>query len=163
MLKTWPRPIFEKNSVPAGNAGNLPESAVFADFVRTFSLYFVVFSHKSFINNNKKTVGTFRLENGISWISRAALYIFSWNFAHWCKIAMSKMWPIPIFRKIYFSGRKCQKYAGKTGFLAISWDFIISFFWFFAQRCVLIMPKIWLSSIVEKIFFRPKIPEICWK
>ena len=42
MLKTWPSPIFEKNSFPAENAGNMPEIAVFADFVRTFSLYFVI-------------------------------------------------------------------------------------------------------------------------
>ena len=30
----------------------------------------------------------------------------------------------------------------------------------FAQRCVLAMPKTWPSSIFEKFFFRPKIPEI---
>ena len=29
--------IFDKNSYPAENAGNLPEIAVFADFHRTFS------------------------------------------------------------------------------------------------------------------------------
>ena len=38
----------------------------------------------------------------------------------------------PDFRK-----KKCRKYAGKTGFLSFSRDFIISFFWFFAQRCIL--------------------------
>ena len=59
----------------------------------------------------------------------------------------------PDFRKTYFSGRKCRKYAGKTGFLAFSRDFIISFDWIFAQRCVLIMPKIWSSLIFEKHFF----------
>jgi len=52
MPKRWPSPIFEKNSVPAENAGNMPEIAVFADFHWTFSLYFVVFSHKNIINNN---------------------------------------------------------------------------------------------------------------
>ena len=52
MLKTWPSPIFEKNSFPNENAGNMPEITVFADFHRTISLYFVVFSHKNIINNN---------------------------------------------------------------------------------------------------------------
>ena len=69
----------------------------------------------------------------------------------------------PDFRKKFFSGRKCRKYAGKTGFLAFSRDFIISFFWFFAQRCVLGMLKTWPSSIFEKNFFRPKMLEICRK
>ena len=59
----------------------------------------------------------------------------------------------PDFRKTYFSGRKCRKYAGKTGFLAISRDFIISFFQFFAQRCVLAMLITWPSPIFEKNFF----------
>ena len=66
---------------------------------------------------------------------------------------MFKMWRSPIFEKKFISGRKCRKYAGKTGFLAFSRDFIISFFWFFAQRCVLIMPKMWPSPIFEKKFF----------
>ena len=33
----WPSPIFEKNFFPTENAGNMPEIAIFADFVRTFS------------------------------------------------------------------------------------------------------------------------------
>ena len=52
------------------------------------------------------------------------------------------------FRKKFISGRKCRKYAGKTGFWAFSRDFIISFFWFFAQRCVLIIKH---CSSVNKI------------
>ena len=32
------------------------------------------------------------------------------------------------FRKKFISGRKCRKYAGKTGFWLFSRDFIISFF-----------------------------------
>ena len=51
MLKTWPSPIFEKIFFPAENAGNMLEIGVFADFVRTFSLHFVIFS-LNFINNN---------------------------------------------------------------------------------------------------------------
>ena len=49
MLKTWPSPIFVKKFFPALNAANMPEIAVFADFYRTFSFYFVVFSQKNII------------------------------------------------------------------------------------------------------------------
>ena len=52
MLKTWLSPIFKKFFFPVENAGNMPEIAVFANFVRTFSLYFVVFSLKNIIDNN---------------------------------------------------------------------------------------------------------------
>ena len=65
---------------------------------------------------------------------------------------MSKMWRSPIFEKKFF-GWKWPKYAGKTGFLAFSRDFIISFIWFFAQRCVLTMLKTWPSPSFEKNFF----------
>ena len=43
---------FRENFFPAENAGNMPEIAVFADFVQTFPLYFVVFSLKNVSNNN---------------------------------------------------------------------------------------------------------------
>ena len=43
---------FWENFFPAENAGKMPEIAVFANFVRTFSLYFVVFSLKNITNNN---------------------------------------------------------------------------------------------------------------
>ena len=117
MLKTWPSPIFEKNFFPAENTGNMPEIAVFADFHQTFSLNFVVFSHKNIIDNNGsiviktdfwswnflKIAGTanFRQKNGISWISRAALYTFSWNFAHWSKMTIPKIWGRPIFERLF--------------------------------------------------------------
>ena len=52
MAKIWPSPIYYKNFFPAENARNIPEIAVFADFVRTFSLNFVVFSLKNITNNN---------------------------------------------------------------------------------------------------------------
>jgi len=55
----------------------------------------------------------------------------------------------PDFRIKIFPG----EYAGKTVFLAFSRDFIISFFCFFAQICVLTMPKTWQIQIFEKIFF----------
>ena len=47
MLKTWPSPIFEKNFFSAGNAENMPEIAVFADFYRTFSLISLFFHTKT--------------------------------------------------------------------------------------------------------------------
>ena len=40
----------------------------------------------------------------------------------------------PDFGKKILSGRKCRKYAGKTGFLAFSRDFIISFFLIFCSK-----------------------------
>ena len=43
---------FCKKNFPAENAGNMSEIAVLTDFHRTFSLYFVVFSHKNIININ---------------------------------------------------------------------------------------------------------------
>ena len=67
--------------------------------------------------------------------SSCTLY-FSWNFAHWFEMIMPKKW------------QKCRKYAGKAGFWAFSRDFIISFFSFFAQRCVIGMPKTWRSHVI---------------
>ena len=68
----------------------------------------------------------------------------------------------PNFRKKYFSGRKCRKYAGKPVF----WLFleILSFFSrFFAQRCVLtICSKYDRVRFLRKNFFRPIMPEI-WR
>ena len=52
MPTTWLRPIYKKIVFPTENAGNMPKIAVFADFRWTFSLYFVVFSHKNIIDNN---------------------------------------------------------------------------------------------------------------
>ena len=40
---------FYKKFFPAENTGNMPEIAVFADFVRTFPLYFVVFHLKTLL------------------------------------------------------------------------------------------------------------------
>ena len=85
--------------------------------------------------------------------SRDWLISFFWFLAQRCIMAMPKNMTEPDFRKKIISGRKCRKYAEKTGFLAFSRDFIICFYWFFAQRRVLAMPKIWLSPIPEKNFF----------
>ena len=50
MLKIWPSPIFEKHFFPAENAGNMLKIAVSADFLWTFSTYFVVLFHtKTFV------------------------------------------------------------------------------------------------------------------
>ena len=83
-----------------------------------------------------------RRKNRFSWISRAVLYIFSWNFGHWCKMAIPKMWQSPIYNKHTFPAENAGNMP-ENRFLAFSQDFIISFFCFFAQRCVLAMPKIW--------------------
>ena len=133
----WPSPIFEKHIFPAENAGNMPEIADFADFYWTFSLYFVVFSHKIIINNNihhqewfnwfwspnfLKIVGTadFHRKNGISWISQAALFIFSWNFAHLCKMAIPKIRGRPIFKKHFFLAEN----AGNMPEKPVLWHFL---------------------------------------
>ena len=61
--------------------------------------------------NFLKITGTadFRRKNGISWISRAVLYICSWNLS-WNTVAK---WWCP---KCDFSGQKCRKYAWKPVF-----------------------------------------------
>ena len=72
----------------------------------------------------------------------------------------SKSGTEPDFPNKFSSGWRYRKYAGKTGFWAFSRDFIISFFSFFAQRCVLGMPKTWRSHV---IFFPLKMLELCRK
>ena len=49
MLKTWPSPISEKNSVPVENAGNMPEIVVFANFHLTFSNISLFFLRKTLL------------------------------------------------------------------------------------------------------------------
>ena len=51
-----------------------------------------------------KIAGTadFRRKSGISWISRAVLHIFSWNFPHWYKTPIPKIWQSPIFNQCTF-------------------------------------------------------------
>ena len=71
-------------------------------------------------------------------------------------MAIPKMWRSRIFEKHFSPAEN----AGKTGFLAFFQDFIISFFWFFAQRRVLAMAKTWSSPIFEKKFFSGR---KCWK
>ena len=65
-------------------------------------------------------------ENGISWISRVVVDIFSWNFVHWCKMTIPKMWQSPIFEKYIFQP-KIPEICRKTVFLAFFRDSIISF------------------------------------
>ena len=49
------------------------------------------------------------------------------------------------FSKNNFSGWKCRKCSGKTGFLAFSRDFLISFFWYIEQKSY--------GPAIEKDFF----------
>ena len=63
-------------------------------------------------------------------------------------------------RKKFFSGRKCRKYAGKTGFLAFSRDFIISFFLIFCTKMrINNAQNMTESNFWEKFFSGRK----CWK
>ena len=41
----------------------------------------------------------------------------------------------------------------RSSVTSFSRDWLISFFWFLAQRCKMIMPKMWRSPIFEKKFF----------
>ena len=74
------------------------------------------------IRNFLKIAGTadFRRKNGISWISRAVLNIFSWNLAHWCKMGTSKMWSSSIFKKHIFPAENVGNMPEKT----VIWHFL---------------------------------------
>ena len=138
-LKTIFRKFFI--SFPVCRTGNVSEIAVFADFVWVFSSYFVVFSHKNITNNNthhqaffncqknwflklelskNRWNSQFSRENCISWISRSVLDIFSWNFVHWRKMIMPKMWRSRIFEKKCFPVTR----AGNVPKKAVFWDFL---------------------------------------
>ena len=113
----------------------------FCRFLSDFFLDLVVFSHKNIIFNNAnhqawfncqqnwfcsrnslKVAGTadFRRKSGISWISQAVLYIFSWNFAHWCKMAIPKIWQSPIFNQCTFPAENAGNMPEKPVFGEIS-------------------------------------------
>ena len=79
--------------------------------------------------NFLKIAGTadFRRKNGISWIFQAVLNIFSWNLAHWCEMAMSKMWSSPIFKKHIFPAEN----AGNMPEIAVIADFHRNFSLYF--------------------------------
>ena len=129
---------FRKTFFSAENAGNIPEKPVFWHFLEILSLALTDFCSR----NCLKIAGTadFRRKNGISWISRAVLYIFSWNFAHWCKMAIPKMWRSPIFEKHFFPAENAGNVPEKPVFR----HFLV------------------ISSLVFPDF-RPKMPEICQK
>ena len=131
MPKTWLSPILE----------NMPEIAVFANFVRVFSSYFVVFPHKNIINNNTHHQACFNCHK--NWflmselsknrrnsqfspekqyflnISSCTWYFFK-KFLTLTQNDNVQNVTEPDFWKKYFSGRKCRKCAGKTGF----WHFL---------------------------------------
>ena len=112
MLKTWPSSIFKENFFRKS-----PFLQIFIGLFPYIPLFFhtkILFITMPTINHGlivNKTdfwsrnflkiagIADFRRKNGISWISRALLNILSWNLAHWCKMATSKMWSSPIFKK----------------------------------------------------------------
>ena len=108
---------FWENFFSAENAGNMPKIAVFADFVRVFSSYFVTFSHRNIIISNTHHQACFNCQKTDFWsrnclkiagktvfLEYLELYLifFSWNLAQRCKMAMPKMWRSPIFKKNFF-------------------------------------------------------------
>ena len=86
--------------------------------------------------NCLKIAGTakFRRKNSISWISPAVLNIFSWNFAHWRKMIMFKMWWGPIFEKKIFFRPKMRKICRKNRFYGIFLRFYHQFFLIFCTK-----------------------------
>ena len=109
----------------------------FSGFSLDFLLIFRCFSHKNIINNNihhqewfncqynwfllpELSTADFRRKNGISWISRAVLYIFSWKFAHWWKMIVPKMWRSLVFEKHFFPAENAGNMPEKPGF----WHFV---------------------------------------
>ena len=96
---------------------------------KTLLITIPTIKHSSIVNktdfwsrNFLKIAGTadFCRKNSISWISRAVLYIFSWNFAHWCKIAIPTMWRSPIFEKHIFPAEN----AGNIPEKPVFWHFL---------------------------------------
>ena len=104
--------------------------------------------------NLLKIAGTadFRRKNDISWISRAVLYIFSWNFVHWCKMVMSKMWPSPIFEKHIFLAEN----AGNMPEKPVFWHFLeilsLVFSIFCSKMCISNTHNMAESDFWEKFF-----------
>ena len=67
-------------------------------------------------------------------------------------MAILKIWRSPIFEKHIFPTENARNMPENPVF-GIFRDFFISFFYFFARRCVLAMPMTWPSSIFEKNLF----------
>ena len=157
MPKTWLSPIFEKIFFRLEMLEICRKSPFFMILFGYFpyiSLFFhtktllitiPTIKHVSIVKktyfwcrNCLKIAGTanFRRKNSISWIFRAVLDIFSWNFAHWRKMIMSKMWRSPIFEKNIFPAEN----AGNMPEKPVFWYFLkfssLVFSDFFAQRCV---------------------------
>ena len=141
MPKIWPSLIFEKHFFRP----KMPEICRKSPFLQIFigllsyiSLFFytktllitiLTIISGSIVNetdfwsqNFLKIAGTadFRRKNGISWISPAVLYIFSWSFAQCCKMAISKMWLSPIFEKHIFPAEN----AGNMPEKPVFWHFL---------------------------------------
>ena len=93
--------------------------------LKTLLITMPTIKHGSFVNltdfcsrNFLKIAGTadFRRKNSIYWISWAVLYIFSWNFAHWCKMEIPKMWRSLIFEKHFFPAENAGNMPEKPVF-----------------------------------------------
>jgi len=112
--------------------------------------------------NFLKIAGTayFRRKNGISWISRAVLYIFSWNFAHWCKMTIPKMWRSPIFEKYFFPAENARNMPENRFFLHFLEFSSLAFSDFLQKDAYLQCSKHGRVRFLRKNFFRLKMPEI---
>ena len=158
---------------PAEKAGNMPEIAVVADFVRTFSLYFVVFFHlKTLITIPTIKQGSFLsiklifVAGTFLKLPEQPIFVGKWYFLNFFLelyfIFFDEMfhtdtkWQCLNCKRAQFSKNIFfrPKMPENLLFLAFSWDFIISFFWFFTQRCILGMLNTWLAEfdIRDKFF-----------
>ena len=147
MLKTWPKPVFEKNSYPAENAGNCRFCRFSSDFFLMFLCFFhrktllitmPTIKHESIVNktdfccrNSLKIAGTADFRRKTVFFEFLELYfIFFHEILHTDAKCQYLKYDWARFSKMYFYGRKCRKYAG---FLAFSRYFIISFLRFLAH------------------------------
>ena len=95
--------------------------------------------------------------------SRDIIISFIRFFAQRCVLAMLITWPSPIFEKIFFSGRKCRKYAGNRRFCRFSLDFFLIFRCFFTQTLSTtnVHHQAWLNCQYNW-FLLPKLSKNLW-
>ena len=115
MLILWPSPIFDKNLFPAKNAENMLEIAVPADFIWTFSTYFVFHFHtKALMILFLRSFVRSLVRSFVRSFARSFVCSFTRSFAAFFRTFISRevqsacclsLW------KTHFSGRKYWKYA----------------------------------------------------
>ena len=115
--KTWPSQIFEKIFFRP----KIPEICQKSPFSQVFIGLFPTIKHGDWL---KPELSKNCRKNGCSWISRAVLYIFSWTFAHWCKMTI-----LEIFSK---NCRNSHLFYRKTDFLQLLESYSIFHSWIFA-------------------------------